>query len=344
MTGTDDLHPQILEFLNSPVKLCASTEYFGEPYNAPEITALHLCARFGLDNLVRPLLLNGHDPNAKDANGNTPLSWAMMRDHEDIVLSLIKAPGIDLNSRICFPAVEKRSKTLSRLLFRSSSHALAGQTPLILAGQTPLIWASQRGLVPVVEILLHSEKVDRYATNEESHDCLWYAAWRNHERVLKLLLSMGKFVPRTNTLSGNSTPAIAQLLLAYDTVNINEKNKNKNTTLSRAIDYENIPLVKFLINREDIDIYEQDKTLEEALCVALAFDKREIMQLMIGTGKIDGLLKNGTFDESLQWVEKHQHLFKNRKPELMLKMLQDAGYVPLQSPSEIGTHDFRDET
>lgn len=105
-------------------------------------------------------------------------------------------------------------------------------------------------------------------------------------------------------------------------MNLNEKDDEEGTALSRAINYNygNTALIKFLINREGIEIDQQDEVLREALCLVVFLNKTEVMQLMIGIGKIDELLKDGFFDKlPEQW---------GKIRPCTLKLFQDAGYVP----------------
>lgn len=254
MHGSGDLYPQIMDFLNNPGKLCASNQSFDLPYTTLVITGVHLSAFFGLDHLVRALLLSGHNPNARIAEGHTPLIWAMTRGHEDVVQTFIETPGVDRNSTI-------------------------RDINWTFHGQRSLMWACSQGCESLVEMLLHSETVDMYATDSPGHDCIWHAARGHQEAVMNLLLSKGKFNPRAQTLCRTFTPAIAQLLLSYDTLNLNEKDDKGFTVLSRGISRCNTALVKFLIIREGIETDQHDRTLQRTLCRAVEYDAREVMNL-----------------------------------------------------------------
>jgi ankyrin repeat protein len=84
------------------------------------------------------LLENGHDPNFKDTNGRTPLSWAAENGHEAVVKLLLEK-GAELESK-------------------DNEH-----------GRTPLSWAAENGHEAVVKLLLEKgaelESKDMYTSH-----------------------------------------------------------------------------------------------------------------------------------------------------------------------------------
>ena len=68
------------------------------------------------------LAIDGVDPNSKDNNGQTPLSWAAEKGYEVVVKQLLATDGIDPN-------------------FKDK------------CGQTPLSWAAANGHEAVIKLL-----------------------------------------------------------------------------------------------------------------------------------------------------------------------------------------------
>jgi ankyrin repeat protein len=60
---------------------------------------VHLAAYFGLREAIAALLKNGHELNAKDSYGQTPLSWAAGNGHEATMKLLLAKDDIDPDSK-----------------------------------------------------------------------------------------------------------------------------------------------------------------------------------------------------------------------------------------------------
>ncbi|XP_064118603.1 rabankyrin-5-like isoform X2 [Macrobrachium nipponense] len=62
-------------------------------------TPLHLCCSWGLEETVQTLLEHGAKVNAKDAEGKTPLHYAIENCHTNIIALLLSHPALDLSVR-----------------------------------------------------------------------------------------------------------------------------------------------------------------------------------------------------------------------------------------------------
>ena len=146
----------ILNFLKSEAKVSISSQAMmtsrsyqsGNVPLAPRQTmGAHLVAYFGLREVMIALLKNGHDPNFKDTNGQTPLSWAAENGHEAVVKLLLEK-GAELES--------KDSKDASN-------------------GWTPLSWAAYNGHEAVAKLLLKKgaelESKDTYTSHGRMEWC-----------------------------------------------------------------------------------------------------------------------------------------------------------------------------
>lgn len=64
-------------------------------------TALILAAKFGHDDIVRLILMNGADANVKDSDGKTCLMYATENDHQDIMKVLYQyGADVEADDRI----------------------------------------------------------------------------------------------------------------------------------------------------------------------------------------------------------------------------------------------------
>ena len=85
----------IVDFLKSEAKVAASSQamivslyyhFKGYSQGAPrQIKGVHLAAYFGLRDTMTALLKNKYEPDSKDSDGQTPLSWAAGKGHEAVV-------------------------------------------------------------------------------------------------------------------------------------------------------------------------------------------------------------------------------------------------------------------
>ena len=99
----------IVDFLKSEAKVTASSQamivslnyYFkGYSQKAPrQMKGVHLAAYFGLRDMMTALLKNRYEPDSKDSDRRTPLSWAAENGHEAVVKLLLATEKVDLDSK-----------------------------------------------------------------------------------------------------------------------------------------------------------------------------------------------------------------------------------------------------
>lgn len=138
----------ILEFLESEAKTSASgqviiasrTSVHWKMYGQVDggMTGIHLAAYFGL-MCITSLLKNGHDADAKDSNGCTPVFWAAINGHGATVRILFnEGAGVkarDVNGQTLLSlAIEYRDEVIVRHLLGKGEDTRAkgrlGQTRL----------------------------------------------------------------------------------------------------------------------------------------------------------------------------------------------------------------------
>jgi ankyrin repeat protein len=122
-------------------------------------TGLHIAAEKGFESVVALLLDNGN-VNAKGRNGLTPLYYAVMGGHNEVV-ELLVHKGADVNA--------KDNKI----------------------GWTPLHCAAGNGQEPVVKLLLDNNADVNAKDNKIGWTPLHFAAMKRHEAVVKLLVEKG---------------------------------------------------------------------------------------------------------------------------------------------------------
>jgi len=97
----------------------------------PSQNAFHIVGVYGLNTLVKVLLVHAKDIDAdqQDKEGRTPISWAAQYGHTEVVKALLCDDRVDSG--------------------RQDEH-----------GQTPLSWAAWKGRTEVVNTLLSDGQVD----------------------------------------------------------------------------------------------------------------------------------------------------------------------------------------
>ncbi|KAK1772870.1 hypothetical protein QBC33DRAFT_522720 [Phialemonium atrogriseum] len=160
--------------------------------------SLGVAAYFGHEAVVRLLLKEGADFEAKDEDDWTPLSLAARKGHEAAVVKLLLKEGAD------FEAKDKY-------------------------GRTPLLQAAGRGHEAVVKLLL-KEGADFEAKDKDGWTPLLQAAGGGHEAVVKLLLKEGADFEAKDE---DGHEAVAKLLLK-EGADFEAKDEDGQTPLSQA--------------------------------------------------------------------------------------------------------------
>ena len=129
---SDENEKPALKFLLNDQNLACSIQvmhtpeyhYRGYSQDIPKnLGALHIAASFGLNVLVQLLLdSEGVEPDSKDSDGQTPLSWAARNGHEAVVRLLLDSEGVEPDSKDS-------------------------------GGRTPLSWAAESGHEAVMRLL-----------------------------------------------------------------------------------------------------------------------------------------------------------------------------------------------
>jgi len=166
-------------------------------------TPLHWAAAEGHEDVVRLLLSNRADVNARPGNLVTPLGSAAHRGQADIVKLLISnGANVDLAdvTHITPPATAAFGgyKQIVEILLANNAQVNVKDEH----GSTPLHEAAAAGSNEIVSLLL-ANKADVNARDIEGRTPLSYAQTENHEEIVELLLEHG-----ARALSNDSAPCV----------------------------------------------------------------------------------------------------------------------------------------
>ncbi|KAL6897202.1 ankyrin repeat-containing domain protein [Trichoderma evansii] len=282
----------ILDFLNSEVKVSAATQElvrdnitFFQGINVGYGTiGIHLAAYFGLENMATNLLENGHDPNARSWDENTPLFWAIRGGHQGMVKQLYNY-GAHIN--VCngmgrtplSEAVSCANEDITKWLLGIGAEIEAiGQR-----GGTPLHWASEMGCVNIAKALLENG-AEINAIDEFGQTPLFCIYRDEVEDIARLLLEHGAdanaadedgktvLMQVADTVEDQEARFNVTKLLLKHEADVNAADEGGKTALMVAINpagnkKSNIDIIKLLLEH-GADINAADRYGKTALMVA----------------------------------------------------------------------------
>ncbi|RDW57292.1 hypothetical protein BP5796_12742 [Coleophoma crateriformis] len=325
---SNKLIQMIVDFLQCNAKVNASAQaiLFGEygsnyrffSLSQSLMTGLHLIAHFGVQLIAQLLLDTGQtDPNVRDHNGRTPLSWAVARGNEAIVKLLLETgqtdPDIrDTDGRTPLSwAAERGNEAIVKILLET------GQVDPDIRdtdGCTPLLWAIEGGNKAVIKLLLETDQTDPNVRNTKTaRTVLWWAVMNRHEAVVRALLEIGKpnidadvqdTYGRTLLLYAveNGDEVLVKLLLEQGQVNVNIRDKSGQVPLLWAAHNGYEAIVKLLLETGQVIVNVQDKFGQTPLSWASQNGHEGVVKLLLETGQIQIDIQDKYGRTPLSWA------------------------------------------
>ena len=141
---------------------------------------------------VRALIAESVDADAPQADGSTPLHWAVHRDHPDIAALLIKAgASVTAANRYGVQPLSLACTNGSPAMVELLLDAGADPNTALAAGETALMTAARTGVVEVVDLLLARGADVNAAEAWRGQTALMWAAAEGHAAVVSALLAAG---------------------------------------------------------------------------------------------------------------------------------------------------------
>ena len=226
-------------------------------------TGLHGAAFLGVVEILAAVLeMTKYDVNGRDNASCTPLIWAAVRGHEEVVKMLLERGDANPD--------------------------LADDN----WNQTPLMWAAKLGHEGVVKVIVERENVNPdKASPVYDPAALYLAATYGHEGVVKMLLEREDVNPNKIPIGYHCTPLsvaamsgkdrVVKMLLEREDVNPNIADTDDgHTPLSNAAWRGHEGIVKVLLDRNDIRIDIQDHMNQTPLSLALSNRNHEIARMI----------------------------------------------------------------
>ena len=238
--------------------------------------ALITVSLFGSNEVVKALLANGADVNAKDKYGATALMVASEKSYLEVVKALL-AKGADVNAKdnngvtALMVASGNGHTEVVNLLLANGADVNAKDND----GLTALRMASQFGHSEVVKVLL-AKGADINAKANDGVTALMVAAQNGHSEVVKSLLANGADVNAKDKYGATALMLASEIghseivkFLLAEGVNVNAKDNNGVTALMLASGIGHSEIVKFLL-AEGADVNAKDNNGVTALKIGRA--------------------------------------------------------------------------
>ena len=267
--------------------------------------SLHVCAWFGLTDVVSRLLDEGLDVNATDPNyKQTPLMYACRRGQSGTVATLLQR-GADVNqysyrdSVALFEVIDNGSIEILELLLARKELDVSAIHPGRL-NRTALMLAAQDGKLAVANALLDRPGVNLDQRDLEGNTALSLATVAGQDDIVASLLEHEGVDINSQDSLGHTALILAatvkdgrkdteakfrianSLLIQGANTSIKDR-EGGGTAILRAVDAGNEEMVELLL-KYDADIENQDD-LKRGLLHSAAIDGYEgIVRLLLGKG------------------------------------------------------------
>ncbi|KAK6447234.1 hypothetical protein FP744_10003484 [Trichoderma asperellum] len=265
----------------------------GKKANPMRFTKLMVAAYFGHHVLVKLLLQQGADIEAKDDQGQTSLLWASINGHVAVVNMLLDN-GADVQVKDVY-----RSRT--PLWCALAAHSIDVFKILLdkgvdveekdKYGWTPLLWAASEGH-EVNVVLLLKNGVNIEAKDKNSRTPLLWAASGGHKAIVNLLLKNNAEVDVKD--NNGWTPLLWASIKSHKTVmklllekgaDVNAKTHDSHTSLSSAVSMGlSIGIIRLLLKMGADTEMKDDEYGWTSLCWATVRGYRAIVQRLVENG------------------------------------------------------------
>lgn len=276
--------------------------------NSP-LSAMHLLAYLGCEELISELLNHGFEADAEDSTHRTPLWWAASQGHYVVVKLLLSQSFVNVNQRdlrhlsgtpLGVAAWMGNDKTVKLLI----EHGDVDVNLPDGLGDSPLSLAVRKGHSAVVELLLTRRDIDVNSTN--SHG----------ETPLSLALSFGK-------------EDIFKRLLEQKKTQVNLRDGDGYTPLARAARHGDQGVLEMLLNRSDIEVNCKDFSGRTPLFEAVRNGHETAVKLLLSHSKINVNLKD-------DWGKTVLHRAAGNGDASIVKLLMSRTEVEVNSKDHEG--------
>ena len=297
-------------------------------------TGLHCIAYMGITEIAITMVnMRVWDLNGRDANGATPLIWALKYGNSTLAKLLLEQGDVDSTlpdgeglTPFAHAAKAGHQDVVELLLQRGNVNSDSSDG----YGRTPLSYAAGSGHEGIVKILL-----ERGDVNSDSSDNVFgwtpvlYAARSGHEGIVKILLERGD-VNSDSLDKYGQTPlsfaatfgheGVVKILLKRGDVNSDSSDEYGRTPLSYAAQSGHEGIVKILLERGDVNSDSSDKDGRTPLSHATRYGYEGVVKILLERGDVNSDSSGKDGRTPLSYAAKFGH-------ESIVKILLERGDV-----------------
>jgi ankyrin repeat protein len=273
-----DVEQLLLKLFQSDAKVTATAQallivkgYLNYSQRVPQqVTGMHLAAYFGMDELIKFLLMHEYSPHPKDSHGQTPIVWAA-KNGNAAALRLLLEEGPDINAKdndgwtALQHAIWNTELATVRLLLEHKADIMAKDNN----GWTALHRAADSGREDMVQLIIGNESIDAENMTPEMV---------RYKTFVKNLVKNGVVGTLHDAITSGDETTVK--LLVEKGANIEMKDDWKETALDKAASYGNEAIMQILLEN-GADMEARNFSGRTPIHSAAAFSKNSSAGLMM---------------------------------------------------------------
>ena len=312
--------------------------------NATQVSLLHMAAANGWMDIIIDLITNKCDTNCKDSHGRTPLHYAVINNHLEVVRYFIDEQHCDPmtrdnndNTPLHYTCRNRHIDIMKYLLSTGKVNPLArnkyGIHPILIINyrkKLPMLHlAAKQGWIDIAIDLITKYKCDINSKDSNGHTPLYYAVINNHLEVVRYFINEQHCDPMTEDNDGN-TPLhsachhshidIVQYLLSTGKVNPLARNKDDIAPMFELDRRRRLPMLHLaaregwmdiaidLITKYKCDINSKDSNGRTPLYYAASNNHLEVVRYFINEQQCDPMTKDNDGNTPLHIAVINNHL------------------------------------
>ena len=240
------------------------------------LSMLHLAASHGWMDIIIDLITKYKcDTNCKESRGRTPLHYAVISNHLEVVKYFI-------NEQHCDPMTRNND------------------------GDTPLHYACRYGHLNIGQYLISEAQCNPSCENKDGDTPLHYACDYRHAHIVQYFLSTGKVNPLAKNKNGK-TPMLKPEYI-YGSLELYRLGELQHTPLHLAVAYGWIDITIDLITKYKCDTNCKDSCGHTPLHYAAIYNHLEVVRYFINEQHCDPMTRDDDGDTPLHIVCRYGHL------------------------------------
>ena len=308
---------------------CLYREDINNTISRSPLSAMHIIAYLGYEEMISELLNHGFEADVKDSTHRTPLWWAALQGHEAVVDLLLLQNRVNVNSRglvyskwrgqvstktpLGIAAMWGRDRVVNLLIQREDVDVNFPDED----GISPLSRAIEGQHSAVVELLLTRKDIEVNSRDQFGQTPLSFAAMNGQENIIKQLLEHKDMHITSVCCTGSSPLALTahqghadtvENSLGHSDIEVNTKDEWGQSPLMLATNGGYEAGVKLLLSHPEVDVNLKDDKGETAFHLAARWGYAPIAKLLISRADIEVNSKDNSGGTALHTAAREGHI------------------------------------